>query len=153
METAQDRMDGHVYIFQSSNLRNLLSTLPSPGLSANATSSPPSQDNSLKVSYQPSRAEPLLLPMTGSQCSPFFLLYLCMLFHSGENSADTQRLIAKKTGTKSQGGDSFKSDGWFLSWLALLSLAFSPEEWYRFLVFIFVLLNHSTILIHENLLT
>lgn len=85
---------------------------------------------------------------------------VCMLFRSGQNPADIQRLIAKKkkTGIERQGDASFQSADWFLSWLPPLSSYLQARElvlfWVLFVCLfgVFVLFNRCKILIHEDLL-
>lgn len=108
IETAQDRMDGHVYIFQSSNLRLffpafsfLLQTFPQMPLPLHQARTTP---------YQPSKAEPLLLAMTRSQCSLFFLPCLYVLPFWEESCRHTKAYCQKKkTGIERQGDASFQS--------------------------------------------
>lgn len=151
-------MDGHVYSFQSSNLRLffpafsfLLQTFPQIPLPLHQARTTP---------YQPSKAKPLLLAMTGSQCSFFFLLCLYAFPFWVESCRYSKAYCQKEKDRHREARRRLLPVCW------LISLLTSPLSSYlqarRLVLFwvlfvclfgVLVLFNRCKILIHEDLLS
>lgn len=150
-------MDGHVYIFQSSNLRLsfpafsfLLQTFPQMPFPLHQARTTP---------YQPSKAEPLLLTMTGSQCSLFFLLCLYALPFWAESCRHTKAYCQKEKDRQREARRRLLPVCWLISLLASPLSSYLPARGlvlfgvlFVCLFWFFVLFNRCKILIHVDLL-
>lgn len=134
-------MDGHVYIFSlptwDSSFQHSLSFC-TPSHRFHFLSTKPGQ-----LLTNPARMNLFYWPWQDPRVASFSFS-VCMLFHSGQNPADIQRLIAKKTKRQALRGKEMPPSS-LLTDLSLgfplFPLTFRPEDWYYFGFCLFVYLG------------